>query len=629
MQLSLDSERTFDQILDHINNMIGRIDAAGHLIHMNQPWQQQTGFDETDYGVVIEHWVAPSYVDKFREVLAAASQGKQVNDIYLKLLTNFIGHLPVIGRIVPLFTDDNIFTGVVAIFEPIMRLHPPEHTPFALPARTTDMVVICDSEFRVKSWNRVAEEAYGWTGDQVIGQSFLALVETTFVASTLETVLSHITESGYWSGKTLQANQNGLKMHMMTTFSAFHNTENETHEIVISNHEISHEDVITTQLRLLIKAVETSNSAITIADATEPDLPLVYVNSAFEQITGYAENEILGKNCRFLQGKDTDQEELEILRTALREQKACVVVLRNYRKDGTMFWNELRITPMKDEFGTTTHFVGVATDITDRKIVEQRVIAQNDALIRTNHALGEARVQADEANRLKSEFLATMSHELLTPLHTIIGYTDIQLAGMTGELHDEQRNYLDHVLQRAEHLHALINDILDLSTIEAGQIEIAHKPFSLNELLVNIAQQITQVAHTKALEFEYAIDKLLPDIIVGDAERIKQIALHLLSNAIKFTKSGYVKIEFSRQDSDTWTLTVADSGIGIPENLQETIFDEFRQGDSSWQRQYGGTGLGLAIVRKLVLRMGGKIRVQSKVHTGTTFTVSLPLVVDR
>jgi PAS domain S-box-containing protein len=394
---------------------------------------------------------------------------------------------------------------------------------------------------------------------------------------------------------------------------------------VIVNREFSQRDAINTQLRLLTKAVESSHSAITIADATQPDLPLVYVNPAFEQITGYMEHEILGKNCRFLQGEDRDQPAINVIHNALRERKACVVVLRNYRKDGTMFWNELRLTPMQDDFGTTSHFVGVATDITDRKIAEQRIRSQNEVLIRTNHALDEARKLAEEATRLKSEFLATMSHELLTPLHTIIGYTDIQLAGMAGDVSDEQHKYLERVLIRAEHLLGLINDILDLSKIEAGRIEIVHKPFAPKELLSSILEQITQLVDTKQLQIEYAIDETLPDIIIGDVERLKQIAIHLLSNSVKFTDSGSIKLEFHRQELDTWTLSVIDSGIGIPAHLQETIFDEFRQVDSSWRRQYGGTGLGLAIVRKLVLLMGGNIRVHSELHSGSTFTVLLPL----
>ena len=629
MQLSLDSERTIDQLLDHINDMIGVIDVDGHLIRMNPSWQQHTGLDDDDCGVAFERWVAPSHVNDFRKTWADLKQGNQRRDVHLNLLTHYIGFLHVVGHFVPLAAETGGFSGAVAIFEPVTRLHQRNQAPFVAPTNTTDVIAVCDMDLCLQSWNHAAEEKYGWPSAQIAGKRFTELVTTRFVSSTFQSAMAEVIQSGYWSGETMQINRDGTEMRMMTTFSLVYDADKAASGIVIVNREISEQDAVITQLRLLTKAVESSHSAITIADATQPDMPLVYVNPAFERITGYPEREILGKNCRLLQGEDRDQPALDVIREALRKSKPCVVVLRNYRKDGTMFWNELRLTPMQDDFGTTTHFVGVATDITDRKIAEQRIRAQNDALIRTNHALDEARKQAEEVTRLKSEFLATMSHELLTPLHTIIGYTDIQLAGMTGELTDEQRNYLERVLRRAEHLLGLINDVLDLSRIEAGRIEVVRKPFSPKELLHSIVEKTTQLAQAKGLEMKYAIDEQLPDTMIGDAERLRQIAIHLLSNSIKFTESGYVQIRFRRHDPDTWTLSVSDTGIGIPAHLQEAIFDEFRQGDSSWRRQYGGTGLGLAIVRKLVLLMGGNIRVQSKIYSGSSFNVYLPLTENR
>ena len=626
MQLPLDPERTIDQLLNHINDMVGMIDADGRLIQMNPSWRQQTGLDDDDRGVAFEHWVSPSHRDEFHDIWNDIKQGNQRRDVHLNLLTHYIGFLHVIGQFVPLFNEPDGFSGAVAVFVPVTRLHQRNQVPFVVPTNTTDVIAICDIDLCLRSWNHVAEEKYGWTSGQIAGKRFTELIATQFVSLTLQGAMAEVTQSGYWSGETVQTNRDGTEIRMITTFSLVYDAAEIVSGIVIVNREILKQDALNTQLRLLTKAVESSHSAITIADATQPDIPLVYVNPAFERITGYPEREILGKNCRFLQGKDRNQPELDVVRKALRESKPCVVVLRNYRKDGTMFWNELLLTPMQNDFGTTTHFVGVATDITHRKIAEQRIKAQNDALIRANHALDEARKQAEEVTRLKSEFLATMSHELLTPLHTIIGYTDIQLAGMTGELTDEQRSYLERVLRRAEHLLGLINNILDLSKIEAGRIEVVRKPFSPEELLSSIIGQITQLAQAKGLQMKYSVDEQLPDTMIGDAERLKQIAIHLLSNAIKFTDSGYVEVSLRRHDPDTWTISVADSGIGIPAHLQETMFDEFRQGDSSWRRQHGGTGLGLAVVRQLVLLMGGNIRVRSEVYSGSSFTVLLPLI---
>jgi PAS domain S-box-containing protein len=386
--------------------------------------------------------------------------------------------------------------------------------------------------------------------------------------------------------------------------------------------ERKHMDV---ELRLRNQAIESNDSAISIADATQPDLPLVYVNPAFKQITGYDEKSIIGRNCRFLQGDDRDQPNLEIIREAIRERKSCAVVLRNYRADGEMFWNELRLAPIFDVDDNLTHFVGISTDISERVIAEKRIKSQNEALIQANHQLALAQRQAEAATQLKSEFLATMSHELRTPLNAIIGYTEIQLAGMTGPLNEEQSEYQARVLTNAEHLLSLINDVLDLSKIEAGRVELVRKPFNLRKLLLEIVRQTEGLIEEDTLNFEYTIDDRLPDIMIGDPDRIKQIAINLLSNAIKFTHEGNVRMSARKHGRDTWTLIVKDTGIGIPVHQQETIFEEFRQADGTSQRQYRGTGLGLSIVKKLALLMGGNIRLESEVGTGTTFTVFLPL----
>ncbi len=228
----------------------------------------------------------------------------------------------------------------------------------------------------------------------------------------------------------------------------------------------------------------------------------------------------------------------------------------------------------------------------------------------------------------KVQFLATMSHELRTPLNAIIGYTEIQLAGMTGELTGEQEDYQKRTLVNAENLLAMINEVLDLAKIEAGRVEIINKPMSLRELLDEVMYQTEGLVAEKCLHLEALLDAQLPETIVGDYTRIKQIALNLVSNAVKFTESGAVKVEIGQVDQATWSLVVTDTGVGIPPHALEYIFEEFRQVDGSSRRKQGGTGLGLAIVRKLAILMGGNVRVKSGLGQGSTFTVLLPLVTE-
>jgi signal transduction histidine kinase len=322
-----------------------------------------------------------------------------------------------------------------------------------------------------------------------------------------------------------------------------------------------------------------------------------------------------------------------------------------------MFYNELRIAPIFNHEGHLTHFVGITTDVTRRMRDQEKIEKQNQALMQANHELQEMRVhaetaaqqiqrqnedlraanldlglarqQAEDAAYLKSQFLATMSHELRTPLNAIIGYTEIQLAGMTGELTEEQDDYQKRVLANADHLLQLINDVLDLSKIEAGRMELVRKTFDIRAWMNEVSTQTAGLAQDKRLGFECVIDGEFPARLVGDPARLKQIAINLLSNAIKFTDKGSVRFHIRQQTQEAWTMSVSDTGIGIPSHLLETIFDEFRQVDSTYQRKQGGTGLGLAIVRKLALMMGGNIRVASQLGDGSTFTIVLPLIVPQ
>jgi signal transduction histidine kinase len=238
-----------------------------------------------------------------------------------------------------------------------------------------------------------------------------------------------------------------------------------------------------------------------------------------------------------------------------------------------------------------------------------------------------ATAMAREANRLKSEFLSTMSHELRTPLNAIIGFTEILMAGMSGGMPEKQLHKIRRIHLNSKRLLDLINDLLDLAKIEAGRVEVLHEPFSVRELAHSIQSQTESLAEQCGLEYTVYADPDLPPVLIGDAARIEQIAKNLVSNAFKFTKQGSVEVQFSSNGDRTWNLSVKDTGIGIPAHALEYIFDEFRQVDGSSQRAYGGSGLGLAITRNLARIMDGDVRVTSKLGEGSTFVVTLPLVV--
>lgn len=288
---------------------------------------------------------------------------------------------------------------------------------------------------------------------------------------------------------------------------------------------------------------------------------------------------------------------------------------------------QLQITPLFNRRKQQIGRLYLLHEITELKRASEQIKMQNDVLTRTNQELMVAREQAVEASRLKSEFLATMSHELRTPLNSIIGYTDFLLSS-AANLTEKQQDYLKRVLSNGERLLSLINDILDISKIEAARVELASDPFSVVSLLEGIQNRMQTLADQKGLHLETFLDPTLPQLLKGDVRRLEQILVNLLSNAIRFTKEGKIAARFERVGAAQWKIVVQDSGIGIPAQALSYIFEAFRQVDGSTRREYGGTGLGLAIVEKLVQLMNGHIDVESEVGKGSTFTILLPLITD-
>jgi PAS domain S-box-containing protein len=367
---------------------------------------------------------------------------------------------------------------------------------------------------------------------------------------------------------------------------------------------------------VLASTVASVTSGIIICDAGQPDLPIVFANAAFSRITGYAAAEVLGRNCRFLQGRDTDKEAVDRMRRAIATGRAITVTVRNYRKDGRTFWNEVNISPMHDEQGRLIHFVGILQDVTNR--------------IRTEENLREAKNQAEMANRAKSEFVANVSHELRTPLNAILGFSELMQLEFFGALGAPQyREYASDIHKSGKLLLDIINDILDFSKIEAGRMELFPESVSAADAVADSLRLVAARAEASGIQLVSELPADLPPMLV-DPRAIRQVLNNLLTNAVKFTpRGGRVTVRGAAPEGEMIELAVTDTGIGIAAKDIGKVLEPFGQADNSQSRRQQGTGLGLPIARAQIELSGGVFRLESEVGRGTTVIIRLPVAVSR
>lgn len=360
----------------------------------------------------------------------------------------------------------------------------------------------------------------------------------------------------------------------------------------------------------------------------ERDGTIVLLNAAAERMFGYTREELLGQLVDVLVPESLRprhrQHRHQFVDHPATRPMGTGLELFARRKDGTQFPVEISLSPIRSSHAFRV--IAIVRDITSRTQASAKLDAMHQEFAATleakNQQLEIRNREVEKANRLKSEFLASMSHELRTPLHTIMGFADLLAEELKGPLNLDQKRFVDHIRRDSSHLLELINDILDLSKIESGRLELNPELFTAAEAVVETIVGIRPLAENKQIRIREALDPAVT--VIADRLRFKEILYNLLSNAIKFTpEKGQILVECSEQQEGC-SFAVTDTGIGIDPSEQQAIFDKFYQLGSTTRGVREGTGLGLAITKSLVEMHGGRIWVESTPGAGSSFQFLLP-----
>jgi PAS domain S-box-containing protein len=491
-------------------------------------------------------------------------------------------------------------------------------------------------------WNDMAERIFGWTAEELVGKPLptIPLGSEYEFHMLLDSQMHGISQQGT---DVVRRRKDGALIFLRLWTAPLVDTDGRIHgkiSILADKSEMNRAEQ--QRLQLLENERKAREQALAMARFGElleaaPDAiievdnegRIVLLNAATEHMFGYSRDELLGKTVDQLVPQDLRHRHvhhrLSYSDIPVTRPMGTGLHLQGQRKDGTQLPVEISLSPVRSADGL--HISAIIRDVSDREKAEQefrevqgRLTAE---LSNANRALEARSEEAEQANRLKSEFLASISHELRTPLHTIIGFSELLSEQLEGSLNDRQKRFVNHIQRDSLHLLELINDILDLSKIESGKLELHPEVFDALQPTREVLNSIGPAASAKNISME--LTPATPLRVHADPVRFKQILLNLLSNAVKFTpEGGSISVDYS-QDHGLARVSVTDTGVGIPEHEHKTIFDKFHQVGSTTKGVREGTGLGLAITKHLVEQHGGRIDVQSTVGQGSCFSFTVPL----
>jgi PAS domain S-box-containing protein len=500
-----------------------------------------------------------------------------------------------------------------------------------------DAIFVFDSDDFVTYWNPAAAERYGWSDGEALGKQTHSLLHTVF-PEPLKDIQATLLRTGKWEGELKHLTKDGTRIVVASRWSLERDEDGNPTGTLEINSDITEQVALRKEEEVLRKQEEVSKTRLVeseerlagiIASAMDGIITvderqrIVLFNAAAENMFGYTCSEIVGESldrlipARFHAAHVRHITQFSQSHVTRRRMDGAIEGLYGLRSNGEEFPIEASISHV------TTNgvqlFTAIVRDISERQL--------NMQLQLDNLRLEERTRQTEQANRIKDQFLANMSHELRTPLNGIIGFAQFLADGKPGRLNPKQSEYLGDILHSGQHMLQIVTDILDLTKVNAGKMELRPETFALVKAIEEGCAVTQPIADKNGVHIDINVSPKIGEVKL-DRHRFMQVLYNLLSNAIKFTNDrGTVEVTAELCESNDFQLVVNDNGIGIQAENIDRIFEEFEQVDSgATSRQHEGTGLGLALSKKLVQLQGGELSVTSILGKGSSFTVKLPLV---
>ncbi|WP_292487077.1 PAS domain-containing sensor histidine kinase [Methanohalobium sp.] len=604
----------FYHLFNNMNDEAFVLDLNGHLLEVNDTAAQKLGYTKSELHSKKPHDIdAPDYTEKIENLIDQIPKSKQI--------TFESVHITKYGTRIPVEINSKLIQyrgqpAILSIARDITerkRAESNEKRYRLLFESADDAIFILDSDYNnlgyIVDANQKAAEMHGYSLDEILNMHITDL-NSKDSADDYPKRIQKIVNGKWFKGELTHQTKDGT-IFLVEANSV--SVELDGHKYIltierdITERKVTENKLVESEKRFRT-LVEQAVDAIIVHDF---DGDIIYVNELACEDLGYTKSELLSMNITDI---DPNAIDIDIAREKYWDNlspNSSHRIETSYKcKDGTVYPVEVKITRI--DLDGEPAIIGFSRDISVRKVAEDNLI--------------NAKLEAESANQVKTEFIANVSHELRTPLTSVIGFSNVLLNGKLGELNVHQEKYLNKIYNSGQNLLDLVNDLLDLSKIESGNFKIDWNKVDIHKLIDEQISTLYPFVSEKGLNLD---KKFYSDMryIYADELKLKQVIYNLLYNAIKFTNEGSIDIKVNQTKND-YKFSIIDTGVGIPENKQQEIFESFKQVDSSSTRRYSGTGLGLTLAKRLVEMHGGDIEVESELSSGSKFTFTIPKHTD-